>query len=48
MENHTNHAAGVAVRSNKSIDTDVLSAAFARLLSAGHFRRYTVESAGEA
>jgi hypothetical protein len=26
---------------NKSIDTDVLSAGFAGLLSAGHFRRYT-------
>jgi hypothetical protein len=25
---------------NKSIDTDVLSAGFARLLAAGHFRRY--------
>jgi hypothetical protein len=28
-----------AVMANKSIDTDVLSAGFARLLSAGHFRR---------
>jgi hypothetical protein len=28
-----------ATRSNKSIDTDVLSAGFARLLSAGHLRR---------
>ena len=27
--------------SNKSIDTDVLAAGFASLLSAGHFRRYT-------
>jgi hypothetical protein len=26
---------------NRSIDTDVLSAGFARLLSAGHFQRYT-------
>ena len=29
------------MRANKSIDTDVLSAGFAGLLSAGHFRRYT-------
>lgn len=28
-----------ALRSNKSIDTDVLSAGFADLLSAGHLRR---------
>jgi hypothetical protein len=28
------------VRHNRSIDTDVLSAGFARLLSAGHLRRY--------
>ena len=28
------------VRSNRSIDTDVLSAGFARLLSAGHLQRY--------
>jgi hypothetical protein len=28
----------VELRSNKSIDTDVLSAGFARLLSAGHLR----------
>jgi hypothetical protein len=28
-----------ALMSNRSIDTDVLSAVFARLLSAGHFRR---------
>jgi hypothetical protein len=28
------------LRANKSIDTDVLSAGFARLLSAGHLRRY--------
>jgi hypothetical protein len=30
-----------AVPSNRSIDTDVLSAGFARLLSAGHLQRYT-------
>lgn len=30
-----------AKRSNKLIDTDVLSAGFAVLLSAGHRRRYT-------
>jgi hypothetical protein len=28
-----------ALRSNRSIDTDVLSAGFARLLSAGHLQR---------
>ena len=28
------------LRSNRSIDTDVLSAGFAGLLSAGHFQRY--------
>jgi len=30
---------------NESIDTDVLSAGFAGLLSAGHRRRYTASSA---
>ena len=30
----------VRMRHNRSIDTDVLSAGFARLLSAGHLRRY--------
>jgi hypothetical protein len=32
-------ALGVPVLSNKSIDTDVVSAGFPRLLSAGHLRR---------
>jgi hypothetical protein len=32
------------VRHNKSIDTDVLAAGFACLLSAGHFQRYAAVS----
>jgi hypothetical protein len=35
----TNNASMRGVRPNRSIDTDVLSAGFAGLLSAGHFRR---------
>lgn len=34
-----------AKRPNKSIDTDVLSAAFARLLAAGHLRRLALNGA---
>ena len=33
-------ATSCPLRVNKSIDTDVLSAGFARLLSAGHLQRY--------
>jgi hypothetical protein len=36
------------MRPNRSIDTDVLSAGFARLLSAGHFRRYTDANGSES
>jgi hypothetical protein len=31
------------IRANRSIDTDVLSAGFARLLAAGHFQRWTLQ-----
>ena len=30
----------MSIPSNRSIDTDVLSAGFARLLAAGHLQRY--------
>jgi hypothetical protein len=36
---HDSQAKAVPLRSNRSIDADVLSAGFAGLLSAGHLRR---------
>jgi hypothetical protein len=38
--NTASRARAEQMRPNRSIDTDVLSAGFARLLAAGHFRRY--------